>query len=177
MDLKEMLQMFFIYLLPFLSIVYAVVGIYYLKHKQSGRVNFFGLFMIACAVYSLGYYLEIQTYAPEVLRWTRGFEFFGVVMLPGFGIVYIAEYALGHMISRKYAMWLSILSAALWVAYLTNPLHHLFYQSETMVRGEFGTIVQTLKGPVYYLLLTYYCCFIVLSIYFSIHRHIPGPKA
>ena len=166
MDLKEILQEFIINLLPFLSIVYAVAGIQYLKLKQSGRINFFGLFMFACAAYSLGYYLEIQTYNPVLMPWVRGFEFFGVVTLPGFGIVYIAEYALGHMISRKYAMWLGILSFALWIAYLTNPLHHLFYQSMNLVNGGIGTIVQTVKGPIYYLLLTYYCCFIVLSIYF-----------
>jgi len=180
MDLREMLQTFFINLLPFLSIVYAVAGIQYLKQKQSGRFNFFALFMFACAIYSLGYYLEIQTYNPEMMLWIRGFEFLGVIMLPGFGIVYIAEYSLGHMISRKYAMWLGILSICLWISYLTNPIHHLFYPSVTLVYGDFGTIVQTMKGPFYYLLLTYYCCFIILSIYFlltAIFRAQPPDKA
>jgi diguanylate cyclase (GGDEF)-like protein/PAS domain S-box-containing protein len=166
MDLKEMLQVLLINLLPFVSIVYAVAGILYLKHKQSGRINFFSLFMFACAIYALGYYFEIQTQNLELLPWIRGFEFLGVIALPGFGIVYVAEYALGHMISRKFAMWLGILSASLWVVYLTNPLHALFYRNMIFIQGEFGTIVQTVKGPVYYLLLTYYCCFIVLSIFF-----------
>lgn len=166
MDLKEMMQVFIINLLPFLSIVYAVAGIQYLKHKQSGRLNFFGLFMFACAVYSFGYYLEIQTYDPQIMLWVRGFEFFGVVALPGVGIIYIAEYALGHMLPRKFAVWLAILSALLWVVYATNPLHHLFYHSINMVHGEIGTIIQTIKGPLYYLLLAYYCSFIILAIFF-----------
>jgi diguanylate cyclase (GGDEF)-like protein/PAS domain S-box-containing protein len=166
MDLKEMLQVLIINLLPFLSIVYAVAGIRYLKQKQSRRINFFGLFMLACAIYSLGYYFEIQTYNPELMPWIRGFEFLGVITLPGFGIVYIAEYSLGHMISRKYATWLSVFSAFLWVTYLTNPIHHLFYRSIVIVQGEIGTVIQTVKGPFYYLVLVYYCCFIVLSMYF-----------
>lgn len=166
MDLKEMLQVFLINLLPFLSIVYAVAGIRYLRHKQSSRMNYIGLFMFASAVYSFGYFLEIQTYDPQLLLWIRGFEFFGVVALPGLGIMYIAEYALGQMLSRKYAVWMGVLSAALWIAFVTNPLHHLFYRSINIVQGEIGTIVQTVKGPGDYLLLTYYCCFIVLSIYF-----------
>jgi len=161
-----MLQVFIINLLPFLSIVYVVAGIQYLRHKQSGRINFFGLFMFACAIYTLGYYLEIQTYDPGLMPWIRGFEFFGVAALPGFGIVYIAEYALGHTISRKFSLWLGVLSGVVWLTYVTDPLHHLFYSSINIFHGHIGTIVQTVKGPLYYLLLVYYCCFVLLAVFF-----------
>lgn len=166
MDLIEMLQDFFINLLPALSIVYIAVGIRYLRHKQSGRINYFGLFMFASAIYSLGYYLEIQTSNLAWMPWVRGFEFFGVAALPGLGIVYIAEYSLSHAIDRKFPIWLGGLSFALWVAYVTDPLHHLFYESIAFVQVEFGTIVQTVKGPFYYLVLVYYCCFVLLAAYY-----------
>lgn len=166
MNLIEMLQVFMINLLPFLAIVYLFAGIRYLKHKQSGRINFFGLLMFACAIYTLGYYLEIQTFDPETILWVRGFEFFGVTALPGFGIVYIAEYTLGNSISRTYPIGLASLSAILWIAYVTNPWHHLFYAKISMVEGNFGTIIQTVKGPIYFLLLVYYCSFLLLATYF-----------
>jgi diguanylate cyclase (GGDEF)-like protein/PAS domain S-box-containing protein/putative nucleotidyltransferase with HDIG domain len=166
MDLMEMLQSFFINILPVLSIVYLSVGIRYVKHKHSGRINYFSLFMFACAVYTFGYYLEIQTINLAWMPWVRGFEFLGVAALPGLGIVYIAEYTLSQCIPRKYPIWLAGLSATLWVSYVTNPLHHLFYLSIEFNQGEFGTIVQTVKGPFYYLVLVYYCCFVLLAAYF-----------
>ena len=166
MDLKEMLQVFMVNLLPFLSIVYTIAGIRYLRNKQSGRINFFGLFMFACAVYTLGYYLEIQTYDSGLMPWIRGFEFLGVAALPGFGIVYVAEYALGHAVPRKYPPLLGALSGVLWLAYVTDPIHHLFYRSIEMLHGDIGTIIHTVKGPLYYLVLAYYCCFILLAVYF-----------
>lgn len=180
MDLMEMLQDFILNLLPVLSIVYTSVGIRYIRHKHSGRINYFGLFLFACAIYTMGYYLEIQTSNLALMPWVRGFEFFGVAALPGFGIVYVAEYTFSHNLPRKYPILLSGVSFLLWIAYVTDPLHHLFYQSINFVQGELGTIVQTVKGPLYYLTLVYYCSFALLAVYFlanAIFQARPSEKA
>lgn len=165
MDLLETLPVLAINLLPIFSIAFTIAGIRYFRHKQSRNINFFALVMFASAIYTLGYYLELQTYDYETLLWARGFGLFGVTALPGFGIMYIAEYTSSNVVTRKLIPWLLTLSAILWIAYLTNPLHHLFYKSITMVQGEFGTIVHTIKGPFYYLLLFYFCVFLVFSTY------------
>lgn len=165
MDLRGMLPIFAINLLPFLSVVYVVSGIRYFWQKQSKRINFFSLTMFACAIYCVGYYLEIQAYNPELLLWVRGFEFIGVMALPSVGMVYIAEATNRRLFSTRILTLMASLSAVLWISYITNPLHHLFYTSLTTVHSAIGTVVQTVKGPFYYLLLAYYCVFLVMSVY------------
>ena len=166
MDLHVMLPIFVINLLPFLSAVYVAFGVRYFWQKQSNRINFFSLTVFACAIYCFGYYLEIQTYDPGVMLWVRGFEFIGVMALPTVGMAYIAQATNRRLFSRRTFTLLSILSSALWISYITNPYHHLFYTSLTTGHGAIGTVVQTVKGPFYYLLLAYYCVFLVLSVYF-----------
>jgi diguanylate cyclase (GGDEF)-like protein/PAS domain S-box-containing protein len=176
MDLLEMLTTLAINLLPVFSIAYTVAGIRYFRHKQSRTINFFALAMFACAIYSFGYYLEIQTYDPAMLNWVRGFEFLGVSALPGIGMIYIVESTTEDFEIRKYWPWLLMLSAAIWASYLTNPYHHLFYSKLSLIQGSFGTIVETVKGPFYYLLLFYFCVFLVLSTFLLASRTFPSPS-
>lgn len=179
MRILEMFLNLAVNLLPLLTIAYGFAGIRYLRNKQSGRINFFSLLMFSCAVYTLGYYLEIQTVSQGVLGWVLGFEFLGVSTLPTFGLMFIYEYVNKKPMGRRYIGLLSGFSFLLWICYLTNSLHHLFYGRITLVATAYGTLLKTDKAFLYYLTLGYFCIFILVSIYLLAKASFnnPAPRA
>jgi len=165
MSLPEMFLDLAVNILPVLAIAYALAGVRYLRNKQSGRVNFFSLLMFSCAIYTLAYYFEIQTTNGMLMRWVLGFKLLGATTLPAFGLMFISEYTSKKPMAKKSICVLSGFSFVLWMSFLTNPFHHLFYAKIEMVQVYFGTAVLTDKGLFYYLTLGYYCAFILFSMY------------
>ncbi len=165
MDLIQLLSKLAMGMLPFLAVAYIVVGVHFLHNPFSGRINYFSHLMFASAIYTFGYFLEMQTYDPTVMWWVRGFEFLGTTTLPAFGILFIVEYIQKKPLPRRNTVELLGLSFILWIANLTNPLHHLFYEKFQLLHMDWGTAVITEKGPIYYLLLVYFCVFLLVSVF------------
>ena len=145
-------------IIPIIAAVFVIVGIKLFKQKVENKVKYFSFLMFASAIYSFGYFLELNCVSLNTLLIVRNFEFFGSVFVPTFGILFITE--LTKIITiKKSAGILFAVSAMLWLIFITNPLHHLIYKSiDLRVIGGFS-VPNVVRGPVFYSLMAYYAFF------------------
>lgn len=137
-------------IIPIVSAVYVIVGIKLFKQKVENKVSYFSFLMFASAIYSFGYFLELNCVSLGTLLLVRNFEFLGSVFVPTFGILFITELT-KIKVTKKATGILFTVSAMLWLIFITNPLHHLIYKSiDLRVVGGFG-VVDVVRGPVFFL--------------------------
>lgn len=147
-------------ILPIISAVFVIVGIKLFKQKVENKVNYFSLLMFASAIYSFGYFLELNCVSLNTLLLIRNFEFLGSVFVPTFGILFITELTKIKII-KKSAGILFAVSTILWLIFITNPLHHLIYKSiDLRIVGGFG-VPNVVREPVFYSLMVYYAFFLI----------------
>ncbi|MDR3601581.1 MAG: histidine kinase N-terminal 7TM domain-containing protein [Desulfosporosinus sp.] len=147
--------------IPLISAIYILVGIKLFREREKNRVNYFSLLMFATAIYSFGYFLELNCESLDTLLLVRNFEFFGTILIPSFGILFVAELT-KFEVTKKIKSILFIISALFWLVFITNPFHSLFYKSINLLVGEYG-VTLTEKGTVYYLFMVYIGVFLISS--------------
>ena len=149
-------------IIPIISVVFVIVGIRLFKQKTENKVKYFSLLMFASAVYSLGYYLELNSTSLNTFLLVRNFEFLGSVFVPTLGILFIRDLTKSKII-KKSAGVLFAISAALWLIFVTNPLHHLIYKSIDLkiVRGFSVPVVA--RELFFYSLMAYYAFFLIFA--------------
>ncbi|MHB8963995.1 MAG: histidine kinase N-terminal 7TM domain-containing protein, partial [Saccharofermentanales bacterium] len=161
MDFETILLSFVVNVIPVISAVYVVAGVRLFKQKGEDEANYFALLMFAAAIYSFGYYLELISPSMELMLIFRNFEYFGAVFIPSLGLLFIAQFAERRTSGVLKALVLMV-SAVIWILFLTNPLHGMFYSSIDFYRGRYS-VPMTVKGPVYYILLAYVGVFLIYS--------------
>ncbi|MEI7884879.1 MAG: PAS domain S-box protein [Clostridia bacterium] len=151
-----------IFSIPVISLIYIVVGIYLFKQRSENQASYFSYLMFAAAIYSFGYFLELNCVTIEALMPIRNFEFLGAVFVPTFGILFIAQLT-KKRIKKGFVVFLVTISLFLWALFITNPLHHLIYQQiKLLVIKGFGVVV-TVKGIAFYSMMIYYACFLLFA--------------
>jgi len=163
MDILSVIVRFMISIIPVVSILYVIVGIRFYKHKWRNSINCFSPFMFAAAIYSLGYFLEVNSINPETAFMVRNFEYLGVALIPTFWILFVLELTKTRKPTIMLVDFLTAISLTLWVLYLTNPIHFRFYKDIEFVVSTYGGAMLTVKGPGYYLLIAYYAVLLVFS--------------
>ena len=118
--------------------------------------------MFASAIYSFGYFLELNCSSLNTLLLIRNFEFLGSVFVPTFGLLFITDLTKIKLI-KKSAGILYAVSAVLWLIFITNPFHHQVYKSiDLQIVGGFS-IPNVARGPVFYSLMVYYAIFLIFA--------------
>ena len=162
MDFQHIIFNLIVNSIPFISVAYIVLGIVLFKHREESRVNYFSLVMVAAAIYSLGYFVELNCTSYDTMLLVRNFEFFGATFIPAFGILFVAD-----IVKVKIKLWIKIilfyLSFILWVIFVTNPFHHFIYKQIEFLQIEGFGIVTTIKGPSFYSLLLFHAFFVIFS--------------
>jgi diguanylate cyclase (GGDEF)-like protein/PAS domain S-box-containing protein len=162
MDLKKGLLELIVSIIPIIAIIYVVVGIRLFKNKGKNNFSYFSLLMFAAAVYSFGYFIELNSFSISALLNIRNFEYLGTVFIPTFGILFIADLTKNEIKKRNIRVLFGI-SIGLWILFVTNPIHGLVYKSIALrIVGGFG-IAETVKGPLFYSMLIYYVVLILVS--------------
>ena len=91
MNIQSVILKLLVNIIPIISATYIIVGIKLFKQKIENKVNYFPFLMFASAIYSFGYFLELNCLSLDILLLVRNFEFLGSVFVPTFGILFIAE--------------------------------------------------------------------------------------
>ena len=163
MNFQKILLTLLIYTIPIISLAYVFIGARLFKQKVNGPVNSFSYLMFASAVYAMGYFLELNCFNTDTFLLVRDFEFLGIMFIPAFAILFIADITKLNVHSRIKAT-LMVISGALWIVFLTNPVHHWIYQSiELLQLNGFG-VAYTTKAFGYYIILVYYAAVLFFSI-------------
>jgi diguanylate cyclase (GGDEF)-like protein/PAS domain S-box-containing protein/putative nucleotidyltransferase with HDIG domain len=105
--------------------------------------------------------LELNCRTLATLLLARDFEFLGVMLLPAFGILFIAQLT-KIKVKKEVAETLLSFSGILWILFITNPLHSLFYKKVGILISKYGIPV-TEKGPAFYLFVAYVGVFLIFS--------------
>ena len=162
MDVQIIILNLLVNIIPIISATYVIVGIQLFKKTEENKVNNFSFLMFASAIYSFGYFLELNCESLKNLQFVRDFEFLGAVLVPTFGILFIAE-----LTNIKIYKWvkgtLFAVPTILWFIFITNPFTSLFYKHiDLQIVGQLG-IAETVKGPAFYFLLLFYASFLTFS--------------
>lgn len=142
-------------------IVYIIAGIALWRQKLSKGINYFSLFMFANALYSLGYFLEVNAVNPETAFFVRNFEYLAAAFIPAFFLLFIVQNTKLFLSTKRLSASLSGLSAAIWLLYVTNPQFGIFYKSIEFEIGRYGGMMLTQKSTGFYMLILYYALAIV----------------
>ena len=162
MNVQEVILTLLVYLIPVIAVIYIIVGVSLFKQKSEQQLNYFSFLMFASAIYSFGYFLELNCLTMEALLPVRNFEFLGSAFVPTFGILFIAQLT-KIRISKKAIALLTTVSAFLWLLFITNPLHHLIYQNISLKIVEGFAVIETVKGLAFYSMMIYYACFLLFA--------------
>lgn len=162
MDVEILLLRLLLNCIPIMATVYIIIGIVMFKRNTHEKVNYFSILMFTSAIYSFGYFLELNTTDYEVLLIVRDFEFLGSVFIPTAGIPFVAELTKSNL-SKKLQIGFFAISTLLWLTFITNPIHHFIYASVSSRDVKGFQIVSTVREPAFYLLMLYFGVFIILS--------------
>ena len=162
MNIQGLLLKLLVFTLPTISLIYVIVGVHLFKPKWEHKINYFSYLMFAAAIYSFGYFLELNTFKLETLLPIRNVAYLGAVFVPTFLYLFVIQLT-RKKLKKRFVVLLSIISLSLWGLFITNPFYHLIYQDINLkVINGFG-IVETVKGPAFYTLTFYYALLLISS--------------
>ncbi len=162
MDIQNVLLNLIVFTLPVITGGYIFIGIKLLKQKVDGHYNYFSAIMFFSAVYSLGYFLSLNSLTVETMILARNFENLGVIAIPSCGILYVSQLLKRKLPYKiKYLLW--AVSGILWVIYVTNPFHHWAFSQIDLMKINGFAVAATTKGLGYYLISFYYVIFLIYA--------------
>lgn len=151
-----------VYIIPVISAVYFIVGIKLFKLKTENKANYFSFLMFASGIYSLGYFFELNSFSIDTLLLFRNIESLGASFWPTLVVLFIIELT-KMKVSKKAIIILFSISTILWLIYITNPFHHLFYVNTYIQVVEGFDLVGSEKGPVFFIFVAYYAAILIFS--------------
>jgi len=175
MDIQSTILKFVVFFIPILSVSYIVIGVKLFRQKGKAQVNYFSMLMFACAIYSFGYFLELNCLTFDALIVVRNFEFFGSVFIPTFGMLFVAQLT-AMKVTKKAVGVLSTISIILWIVFITNSLHGLIYKSLELEVIQGFAVPITEKGPAFYSMMVYYALLLIFSSVALVKAHQSSEK-
>jgi signal transduction histidine kinase len=151
-------------MLPFVAVAFAVLGVYLLRKVSNWKDAVLSHLLFAGALYTFGYFLEVNTSNLSTLFLIRDVYALGMVSIPVLGMRFVATMT-GRRLPPLMFGTLSGVSALLWVLFVTNPLHFWFYHDLSMTSALYGrfSVLSTVRGPAYFVLVLLYVLFLVYA--------------
>jgi len=132
-------------------------------------VRMFGLFMVAMAVYSAGYALEVHQTEIGALLLAIKFEYLGVAFIPGIWLVFALGFTLGERTPRWLTRAAFIIPVVTVILVLTIETHGLIYQDPRVETGGLFPGLAFEPGP-WYVVNTLYMFIIPVASVILISR-------
>ena len=166
-------------MLPFVAVSFMFLGVYLIRKESRWNAGALSHLLFAGALYAFGYFLEVNSTDLSFLMINRDIYAVGMVAIPVLGMRFIAGIT-GRRLHPLMFGTLSGYSVALWVLFVTNPLHHWFYLDVSVETGLYGrfSVVSTVRGPAYFALVLLYVFYLVYAIVvlFRAHRKATSPE-
>lgn len=133
------------------------------KRRELPIAISYGLGMLAGAFYTFGYAFEILSTTLDQIRFWLRIEYMGIPFGSMLWMIMVLQYTGRQAFVRKWVVaLLLVIPITTLVAHYTNEAHHLFYKSMTMDSSESFHLVSLVKGPLYWVHVTYaYTLFII----------------
>lgn len=133
------------------------------KRRELPIAISYGLGMLAGAFYTFGYAFEILSTTLDQIRFWLRVEYIGIPFGSMLWMIMVLQNTGRQAFVRKrVVLLLLVIPITTLVAHYTNEAHHLFYKSMTMDSSEGFPLVFLVKGPLYWVHVTYaYTLFII----------------
>lgn len=149
-----------------ITIVLCVIS--YKKGNLNGE-RYFSLLMLSCSIYSFAYSFELASVTLSSMEFFLKLEYYGAVFLGPFILMFSLKYTnSGLKFSVKYKVLLLALPGILLVLLNTNQYHGLFYESFWVGVNDYGSILKSEKGWVYWVHQAYAISLIIVSAWLLI---------
>ncbi len=116
----------------------------------------FALLSLCCAVYSLGYAMEISSATLEAMLFWLRVEYVGIALLPAFLLLFALTYtSRSNRISPPVLVAIFVIPLLTLIIFYTNAMHELYYQAVRLsTEGPFP-VIDFEKGPWYWVQVGY----------------------
>jgi signal transduction histidine kinase len=142
------------------------------KRRELPIAISYGLGMLAGAFYTFGYAFEILSTSLDSIRFWLRVEYIGIP----FGSILWISMVLQNtgrqaFVRKRVVLLLLVIPITTLVAHYTNEAHHLFYKSMTMDRSGSFPVVSLVKGPLYWVHVTYSYTLFIMGMGFIIQMY------
>lgn len=138
--------------------------------RSNEGVRWFAFTLLNGAIWTFFYGLELASLdLPTIYFWIK-FEYIGIVLLPVTWLMFCVKYTgKDNRLQNRYLLWvLLLISAAVYIAILTNESHHLYYKSLNLHLEAPLPLINVQKGPLHYLFTIYFYLIILWGNYLLI---------
>ncbi len=165
MDVGVILIRLFVNIVPVLAALYTWMGIRFWRQGRKSGNPWYSLLLFCCAIFALEYYLEMQIENTAVELALRSIAFLGLAFLPAFGILFIRHLTTATATPRRLRISLFSLTLMLWLLFVLNPLHGLYY-GELYHRSIGGySSLHLARGPLFFALYGYCTAFLAYALW------------
>ncbi len=135
-----------------------------------------GLTLSAGGWWALLYGLELTSPDEATKQFWFGLKHIGIVTISPWWVLFVLEYSRSPLYrDRRVIYGLTWLSFLTFVVVWTNDWHHLFFRTLTIVQNAGLTVVQSEKGPFFWLHISVtYALLFVSTVYFVRHLRRTG---
>ena len=123
------------------------------KHLITARYS--GLVMIAASLYSFGYAFEFVSVDIESIKFWLKVEYVGIPFISTLWLLLVLHFTGFYQYVQKWVPLLFVIPILTLIFHYTNDVHHLFYKEMTLFRNDDLTVVETVKGPWYWVHILY----------------------
>lgn len=125
------------------------------KSRHLIAARFSGLVMIASSFYSLGYAFEFVSMDIESIKFWLKVEYVGIPFISTLWLLLVIHFTGFHQHLKKWVPLLFVIPVLTLIFHYTNDLHHLFYKNMTLISNGDLTVIETVKGPWYWVHILY----------------------
>jgi len=145
----------------FITIVISIIS--WKKGNLNGE-RYFSLLMLSCSIYSFAYSFELASLTLNSMEFFLKTEYFGAVFMGPFILMFSLKYTnSGRKFGTYYKVLTLIFPVLLLILVLTNQYHGLFYKSFSIGENEFGRVLHSEKGWVYWVHQAYSITLVITS--------------
>lgn len=123
------------------------------KHLITARYS--GLVMIAASLYSFGYAFEFVSVDIESIKFWLKVEYVGIPFISTLWLLLVLHFTGYYPYVQKWVPLLFVIPILTLIFHYSNDVHHLFYKEMTLFRNDDLTVVETVKGPWYWVHILY----------------------
>ncbi len=146
------------------------------RHRQSQGVAPFAVMMGILFQWGLGYIFQLAASDTQTkLAWAR-FMFVGVVLTPVAWLAFALEYTGQRWMTRKRLSLLLVLPLLTISLIFTNDLHHLFWTGMELVHEGGFSILNTSRGPWFWVHAAYTYTLIMVGLVLIIRALLNWPR-
>lgn len=145
----------------FLILITATALMLYIAHlcfkkRHNVVAKYCALMMLAASFYSFGSAFEYMSTDLSTIKFWLKVEYIGIPFISTLWLILVLHYTGLYVWFRKWIPLLFVIPIITLLLHYTNDLHHFFY-SEILLKkeGNSGSIVKLLKGPWYWVHISY----------------------